>query len=101
MDTGIIDPVTVMMDYILQFSTQSAIVHKVIVSLILIPAALSSLFTSYVADLLEQLKCISIDTFIFEIRAAVKVEAVSLTMFVIGKCIESLSEGLYLSTLIV
>ena len=55
MDTSIIGPVTVMKDYVARFGEQSAIIHGAVVSSILIPAALSSFFAGYVADLLRGL----------------------------------------------
>lgn len=44
MDTGIIGPVTVMKRYVSEFGSESPTIHGLIVSSILIPAALSSFF---------------------------------------------------------
>ena len=101
MDTGIIGPVTVMEDYISRFGNQSAVVHGAVVSSILIPAAISSFLAGYVADLLGRPKCIAIGALGFGIGAALEAGAVSLAMFVVGRCIEGLGEGLYLGTLVV
>ena len=101
MDTSIIGPVTVMRSYVARFGEQSAIIHGAVVSSILIPAALSSFFAGYVADLLGRPKCIGIGALIFSIGAAIEAGAVDLAMFVVGRCIEGLGEGLYLGTLVV
>jgi MFS family permease len=54
-----------------------------------------------VADLLGRPKCIGIGALIFSIGAAIEAGAVDLAMFVVGRCIEGLGEGLYLGTLVV
>lgn len=95
MDTGIIGPVTVMGDYVARFGSQSPIVHGAIVSSILIPAALSSILAGWVADSLGRPRGIAIGAFIFGLGA------VSLAMFVVGRCVEGFGEGLYLGTLVV
>ena len=101
MDTGIIGPVTVMAGFISRFGTQSAVVHGAIVSSILIPAALSGFLAGYVADLFGRPRCIALGALIFGFGAALEGGAVSLAMFVVGRCIEGFGEGLYLGTLTV
>ena len=100
-DTGIIGPVTVMNSYTAEFGAQSATIHGLVVSNILIPAAISSFFAGRVADLLGRPKGIAIGALIFGRGAALEAGAVSIAMFVIGRCIEGIGEGLYLGTLIV
>jgi DNA-directed RNA polymerase III subunit RPC2 len=101
MDTGIIGPVTVMKSYISQFGSQSATSHGLIVSSILIPAAVSSLFAGRVADILGRPKGIAVGALIFGLGAALQAAAVSIAMFIVGRCIEGVGEGLYLGTLVV
>lgn len=101
MDTGIIGPVTVMKHFVAQFGNQSATVHGLIVSSILIPAAISSFFAAYLADRLGRPSGISIGALSFGIGAALEAAAVHLAMFVVGRCIEGIGEGLYLGTLVV
>ena len=101
MDTGIIGPVTVMKHFVDQFGHQSATVHGLIVSSILIPAAISSFFAGLLADRLGRPKGISIGALIFGIGAALEAAAVHLGMFIVGRCIEGIGEGLYLGTLVV
>ena len=101
MDTGIIGPVTVMAEYISRFGTQSAIIHGTIVSSILIPAALSGFLAGYMADLFGRPRCIAVGALFFGLGAALEGGAITLAMFVAGRCIEGFGEGLYLGTLVV
>lgn len=102
MDTGVIGPVTDMKDFKSQFGgSQNATIHGLIVSSILIPAALSSFFAGYVADKLGRPKGISIGVFIFGVGAAIEAAATSLGMFIGGRVIEGLGEGLFLGNLVV
>jgi DNA-directed RNA polymerase III subunit RPC2 len=101
MDTGIIGPVTVMKSYVSEFGTQSAIVHGLIVSSILLPAATSSFFAGRVADLLGRPKGIALGALVFGLGTALEAGAVNIAMFIVGRCIEGIGEGLYLGTLVV
>ncbi|QGA13725.1 hypothetical protein EYB26_001375 [Talaromyces marneffei] len=101
MDTGIIGPVTVMNSYVASFGAVSSTVHGLIVSAILIPAAISSFLAGKVADILGRPKGISLGAFIFGLGAALEAGAADLAMFIVGRCIEGIGEGLYLGTLVV
>ncbi|KAJ5179529.1 hypothetical protein N7492_002739 [Penicillium capsulatum] len=102
MDTGIIGPVTDMKAFKAAFGgSQNATIHGLIVSSILIPAALSSFFAGHLADKLGRSLGIAIGTFIFGIGAAMEAAAVSLGMFIAGRVVEGLGEGLFLGTLVV
>ncbi|EED23523.1 MFS sugar transporter, putative [Talaromyces stipitatus ATCC 10500] len=101
MDTGVIGPVTIMHSYIASFGFVSSTVHGLIVSSILIPAAISSFFAGKVADILGRPKGISLGAFIFGLGAALEAGAAHLSMFIVGRCIEGIGEGLYLGTLVV
>ncbi|KAJ5641789.1 hypothetical protein N7490_005789 [Penicillium lividum] len=102
MDTGIIGPVTDMKDFKAVFGgSQNSTIHGLIVSSILIPAALSSLFAGHLADRLGRAMGISIGCFIFAIGAAIEASAISLGMFIAGRVIEGLGEGLFLGNLVV
>ncbi|KAJ5158910.1 Major facilitator superfamily domain general substrate transporter [Penicillium coprophilum] len=101
MDTGIIGPVTDMKDFKVSFGSQNSTIHGLIVSCILIPAALSSFFAGYVADRLGRPKGISIGVFIFGVGAAIEAGAVALSMFIVGRIVEGLGEGLFLGNLVV
>lgn len=81
--------------------SQSSTIHGLIVSSILIPAALSSLFAGHLADRLGRAMGISIGCFFFGVGAAIEASAVALGMFIAGRVIEGLGEGLFLGNLVV
>ncbi|KAJ5263875.1 hypothetical protein N7478_011480 [Penicillium angulare] len=95
-------PVTDMKDFKAQFGgSQNSTIHGLIVSSILIPAALSSLFAGHLADRFGRAMSISIGCFIFGVGAAIEASAVNLGMFIAGRVIEGLGEGLFLGNLVV
>lgn len=97
MDTGVIGPVTDMNDFRASFGgSQNATIHGLIVSSILIPAALSSFFAGHLADKLGRPKGIGIGVFVFGIGAAIEAAAVRLGMFIAGRIVEGLGEGVFL-----
>lgn len=100
-DTGIIGPVTVMDDFKTYVGDPSPTIHGLIVSSILIPAALSSFFAGKVADHLGRSRGIAIGSFIFGLGAALEAGSVHIAMFVVGRIVEGIGEGLYLGTLVV
>ncbi|KAK8030337.1 transporter [Apiospora arundinis] len=100
-DTGIIGPVTVMDDFKNYVGDPSPTIHGLIVSSILIPAAISSFFAGRVADALGRSRGIAIGSFIFGIGAALEAASVHIAMFVVGRIVEGIGEGLYLGTLVV
>lgn len=87
--------------YTSQFGSLSPVVHGLVVSAILIPAALSSCFAGRVADLLGRPKSIAIGSLLFGLGAALEAGAANIAMFIAGRCIEGIGEGLYLGTLVV
>ncbi len=101
MDTGIIGPVTVMESFTSQFGPLSATLHGLIVSSILIPAAISSFFAGRLADVLGRPVAIAIGAGVFGVGAAFEAGAVSFAMFIVGRIVEGLGEGLYMGTLVV
>ncbi|GKZ20106.1 hypothetical protein AbraIFM66951_008174 [Aspergillus brasiliensis] len=101
MDTGIIGSVVVMDQFKQKFGSFSSVVHGLIVSSILIPAAFSSFFGGKLADWIGRPKSITIGALIFGIGCAIEAGAVHLAMFIVGRVVEGLGEGLYLGTLVV
>ena len=87
--------------FLSSFGAISSTVHGLIVSSILIPAALSSLLAGWVADHLGRPKCIAIGALVFGIGASLEAGAVHLAMFIVGRVVEGIGEGLYLGTLVV
>lgn len=99
-DTSIIGPVTVMDDFKRYVGNPSPTVHGLIVSSILIPAAISSFFAGRVADALGRSRGIAIGAFVFALGAALEAASVHIAMFVVGRVIEGTGEGIYLGTII-
>ncbi|KAK8017830.1 hypothetical protein PG993_014156 [Apiospora rasikravindrae] len=100
-DTGIIGPVTVMDDFKNYVGDPSPTIHGLVVSSILIPAAISSFFAGKVADALGRSRGIAIGSFVFGVGAALEAASVHIGMFVAGRVVEGVGEGLYLGTLVV
>ncbi|KAI1210210.1 general substrate transporter [Annulohypoxylon truncatum] len=100
-DTGIIGPVTVMNDFTKYAGNPSPTIHGLIVSSILIPAAISSFFAGRVADALGRPLGIAIGSFIFGTGAALEGASVHIAMFIVGRVVEGIGEGLYLSMMVV
>ncbi|KAB2574522.1 High-affinity glucose transporter ght2 [Lasiodiplodia theobromae] len=101
LDTGTIGPVTAMSSFEKSFGSFSATVHGVVVSSILIPAALSSLITGNVADLYGRPRTIMFGASIFGIGAAIEAAANNLGAFIAGRIITGVGEGFFLSMLVV
>ncbi len=101
MDTGVIGAVTVMKSFVSDFGALSATIHGLVVSSILIPAAISSCFAGRLADVMGRPKAIAVGAMIFALGAALEAGAVELAMFVFGRVVEGIGEGLYLGTLVV
>lgn len=101
LDTGTIGPVTAMSSFEASFGSFSATIHGVIVSSILIPAALSSLITGNVADLYGRPRTIMFGAGIFGIGAAIEAAANNLGAFIAGRIITGVGEGFFLSVLVV
>lgn len=62
---------------------------------------MSSFFAGRVADILGRQKGIALGALIFGLGTALEAGAVSIAMFIVGRCIEGIGEGLYLGTLVV
>lgn len=101
MDTGIIGAVVVMEQFTRGFGSFSPVVHGLIISSILIPAAIASFLGDKLADWLGRPKSISVGALLFGAGAALEAGATHLAMFIVGRCIEGVGEGLYLGTLVV
>ncbi|EJP66154.1 H(+)-myo-inositol cotransporter [Beauveria bassiana ARSEF 2860] len=100
-DTGIIGPVTVMPEFTKPFGQSSPTIHGLIVSSILIPAAITSFAAGRIADALGRPKAIAIGAFIFAVGAIIEATAVHVGMFIAGRVVSGLGEGIYMGTLVV
>ncbi|KAJ5163397.1 uncharacterized protein N7500_005227 [Penicillium coprophilum] len=98
MDTGVIGPVTIMDSFIKQFGKHSSAIHGILVSCILLCAALGSIFAGTLADKLGRPKAMAFGAGIFIVGTVLEAAAVSLSMFAAGRVIEGIGYGLYFST---
>lgn len=82
-------------------SSSSSTVHGLVVSSILIPAAISSFFAGHLADRLGRPRGITVGALIFGLGAAIEASTVHIAMFFVGRAITGIGEGLFLSTVTV
>ncbi|KAB8664843.1 hypothetical protein FH972_026267 [Carpinus fangiana] len=102
LDTGTIGPVTVMSQYTSGIlTTDSAIIHGLVVSSILIPAALTSFLAGPLADRVGRTYGVMAGACIFALGTALEAGAVNLAMFLVGRIITGVGEGAFLSTTVV
>ena len=83
------------------FGHLTSTVHGLVVSTILIPAALSSFFGGHLANSVGRPKAIAIGGGVFGLGAAVEAASVKLAMLIVGRAVKGLGEGLFLSTVVV
>lgn len=83
------------------FGPLSATVHGLVVSTILIPAAITSFFGGHVANSLGRLKTVAFGAAIFGLGAGIEAGSVKLGMLISGRAIKGIGEGLFLSTSVV
>jgi MFS family permease len=81
--------------------TLTSTVRGLVVSTILITAALSSFFGGHVANLVGRPRAVAVGGGIFGLGAAVESASVKLGMLFAGRAVKGVGEGLFLSTVIV
>lgn len=101
MDTGSIGPVTAMPAFKATFGSFSPTMHGVIVSSVLIPGALTALIAGALAHRFGHIKLVALGSFIYSIGAAVECGAPILGVFILGRLIKGVGEGLFLSNVYV
>lgn len=101
LDTGCIGPITTMPQFLDTFGNLSSVVHGLIVSSILIPAAVASFFAGTLANKVGRPRGISIGALIFTLGSALEAGSNSLAMLFVGRVITGIGEGLFLSTILV
>jgi MFS family permease len=84
--------------FIDQFGKHTSAVHGILVSCILLCAALSSSFAGRLADRLGRPKAMAFGVGVFTVGVVMEAAAVKLSMFAVGRVIEGLGYGLYFST---
>ncbi|KAI1180330.1 general substrate transporter [Nemania sp. FL0916] len=98
LDTSIIGPVTVMDTFIEKFGKHSAAVQGILVSSILLSAALSSCFAGRLADVWGRPHAMAFGAAIFTVGAVLQAGAVHLAMFATGRAVQGVGYGLYFGT---
>jgi MFS family permease len=83
------------------FGQLSSTVHGLVVSAILIPAAISSFFGGHLANSVGRTRGVAIGAFIFGLGASIEAASVRLAMLVVGRAVKGVGEGLFLSTCVV
>lgn len=90
-----------MPSFVQSFGSFSATLHGVIVSSILVAGMLVSLLGGILADRYGRPRMIALGSLIFGIGAAVETTSVTLAMFIIGRLIKGVGEGIFLMTVYV
>lgn len=98
MDTSVIGPVTAMKTFVKKFGELSPAIHGLLVSSILLCAALSSVFAGKLADRLGRPQAMALGASVFALGTGLEAAAIDLWMFAVGRVIEGIGYGLYFST---
>lgn len=101
LDTGCIGPVTTMPQFLATVGPLSSTVHGLVVSSILIPAALASFFAGGLADFLGRPRTVGLGGLIFALGCALEASAAGLPQLFVGRIITGVGEGLFMSVMTV
>ncbi|GAA5925973.1 uncharacterized protein JCM15063_005174 [Sporobolomyces koalae] len=96
-DTASISPITQMPSFVAHFGQLDPLTQGVLVSIILVPSALTGLLAGNLSDLISRKYTISLGCTIFALGSALSVASVSLDMLIAARCIAGVGEGLFLS----
>lgn len=83
------------------FGQLSSTLHGLVVSTILITAAISSFFAGHLANSIGRVKSVAIGATLFGTGAAIEAGSVKLGMLLVGRAIKGVGEGLFMSTSVV
>lgn len=84
-----------------EFGELSSSTVGITVSSVLLPGAIASLFAGSLSDRLGRTRAVAIGALIFAMGAGLEAAAINLGMFVGGRCVVGIGEGVFLSTLLV
>ncbi|KAJ7588192.1 general substrate transporter [Mycena floridula] len=101
LDTGCIGPITVMPQFESQFGKLSPTVHGLLVSSILITAAVVSIISGPLSDRISRTYTIAIGGVVYAVGAAIACSAGTLTQLFVGRCVTGIGEGLFISSITV
>ncbi|KAF9817493.1 hypothetical protein IEO21_03344 [Rhodonia placenta] len=103
-DTGSIGSITVMSQFQEQFSKTghlSSTVQGLIVSTILITAAIASLVSGPLSDRISRTRTIALGAIVFAAGSVISCSAHALAQLLVGRCVAGVGEGLFLSAITV
>ncbi|KAF6814004.1 MFS sugar transporter (hexose transporter), partial [Colletotrichum plurivorum] len=101
LDTGSIGPVTTMPSFRETFGDFSPTMHGVIVSSVLIPGALSALVAGVLADRFGHVRLFALGSFIYGCGTGIECASPILGVFILGRLIKGIGEGMFLSNVYV
>ncbi|KAK1593905.1 hexose transporter [Colletotrichum navitas] len=101
LDTGSIGPVTTMPSFRQTFGDFSPTMHGVIVSSVLIPGALSALVSGAMADRFGHVLLFALGSFVYGCGAALECASPKIGLFIFGRLIKGVGEGMFLSNVYV
>jgi sugar porter (SP) family MFS transporter len=101
LETGTIGPITAMSTFTASFGHLSSTIHGLVVSSILIGGSVSGLFAGNISDIYGRTATISVGAFIFGIGATLECASFQLGLFITGRVIAGIGEGIFLGNLIV
>ncbi|MCJ1482529.1 hypothetical protein MMC06_002695 [Schaereria dolodes] len=98
-DTGSIGAVTTMPDFERTFGVLSPSLRGFTVSLIMLMGGVPAFFTGQLADRFGHLRVIMVGALIFAIGAILEGSASRLPMFLVGRALTGIGEGLWLTNI--
>ncbi|KAI0431566.1 sugar transport protein [Xylaria sp. FL1042] len=101
LDTGTIGPVTTMSSFKNTFGELSPTLHGIVVSSVLLPGAITALITGVLADRYGRTRIIAIGSLVYGVGATLETSSMWLAMFIVGRLLKGVGEGLFLSTVYV
>ncbi|KAI3340658.1 sugar transport protein [Ustulina deusta] len=101
LDTGTIGPVTTMASFKDTFGALSPTLHGIVVSSVLLPGAVTALITGVLADRYGRTRIIAIGSLVYGVGATLEAASMWLAMFIVGRLLKGVGEGLFLSTVYV
>ncbi|KAI9718779.1 MAG: hypothetical protein M1812_003953 [Candelaria pacifica] len=90
-----------MSSFVDTFGALSSTLHGLVISSVLLSAAVASLFAGSLSDSLGRTRAIAIGALVFAVGAAMEAGSMNLIMLVFGRAIMGVGEGLFFSTLVV
>lgn len=96
-DTGMIGPITTMSSFKATFGDLSPLLHGTVVSSVLLTGALAALVAGILADRHGRVRMISVGSFVYGVGAAVECGSTKLGVFIFGRLVQGLGEGLFIS----